>query len=115
MATGDYSRFALPERVQRRTVSGAQAVADIVSITLLEVVATVVTAFVMLYMRGERPGMTGEDVLMRANKEAAVICAKKCRGGGKKYAKSRGVAENDGDVGSKGKVVVPVKARTGRR
>lgn len=81
MATGDYSRFALPERVQRRTVSGAQAVADIVSITLLEVVATVVTAFVMLYMRGERPGMTGEDVLMRANKEAAVICAKKCRGG----------------------------------
>ena len=51
---------------------GGQAVADLISINLLEVMAMVVTAFVMVDMRGDRPGRKGEAVLMRADNEAAV-------------------------------------------
>jgi len=87
METGVYWRFAPPEEVQKRTIRGGQAVADLISINLLEVMAMVVTAFVMVDMRGERPGRKGEAVLMRADNEAAVTWVKRCRGGGKKQAR----------------------------
>ena len=37
-------RFDLPEEVQRRAIKGGQAVADLISISLLEVMAMVMTA-----------------------------------------------------------------------
>ena len=55
MKTGVYWRFDLPEEVQRRTIKGGQVVTDLISIHLLEVMAMVMTAFVMVDMRGERP------------------------------------------------------------
>lgn len=40
----------------------------------------VLTALVMLDMRGERPGRKGEEVSMRAENEAAVTWVKRWRG-----------------------------------
>ena len=58
--------------MQKRTIKRGQAVADLISINLLEVMAMVTTAFVMIDMRGDRPGRKGEAVLMRVDDEAAV-------------------------------------------
>ena len=48
---GVYWRFELPEEVHTQTVKGGRAVADLISINLLEVVAMVMTAYVMIDMR----------------------------------------------------------------
>ena len=87
METGVYWRFELPEEVQNRTIKGGQAVDDLISINLLEVMAMVMAAYVMVDMRGDRPVRKGEAVLMRADNEAAVAWVKRCRGGGKKQAR----------------------------
>ena len=78
METGVYWRFDLPEKVQKRTVKGGRAVVDLISINLLEVMAMVMTAYVMIVMRGERPRRRGEAVLMRADNEAAVTWVRWC-------------------------------------
>ena len=39
--------------MQKRTVKGGRAVADLISINLLEVMAMVMTAYVMIDMEGE--------------------------------------------------------------
>ena len=39
-------RLDLPEEVQKRTVKGERAVADLITINLLEVIAMVITAYV---------------------------------------------------------------------
>ena len=88
METGVYWRFDLPEDVQRRTIRGGQAVNDLISINMLEVMAMVTTAYVMVDMREERPVRKGEAVLMRADNEAAVAWAKRCRGGGRNRRES---------------------------
>ena len=45
------------------------------------------TAYVMIDMKGERPRRRGEAVLMRADIEATVTWVKRCRGGRKKQAR----------------------------
>ena len=65
METGVYWRFDLPQEVQKRTVKGGRAVADLISINLLEVVAAVMTAYVTIDMKRERPRRRGEAVLMK--------------------------------------------------
>ena len=102
METGVYWRFDLPEEVQKRTIKGGRAVADLISINLLEVMAMVMTAFVMVDMRGERPGRKGEAVLMRADNEAAVTWVKRCRGGGKKQARVGALMRMMGALEAKG-------------
>ena len=82
METGVYWRSNLPEEVQRRTVKGGRAVADLIYINLLEVIAMLMTAYVMIDMEGERPRRRGEAVLIRADNEAAVTWVRRCRGGG---------------------------------
>ena len=77
METGVYWIFNLPEEVQKRTVKRRRAVADLISIKLLEVMAMVMTAYVMIDMKGERPRRIGEAVLMRADNEAAVTWVKR--------------------------------------
>ena len=56
-----YWRFDLPEEVQRRATRGGQAVNDLISINLLEVMAMVMTAYVMVDMREERPFGKGKQ------------------------------------------------------
>ena len=57
-----------------------QAIVDLIFVDLLEVMPMVLTALVMLDMRGERPGRKGEEVSMRAENEAAVTWVKRWRG-----------------------------------
>ena len=54
--------------MHKRAIRGGQAVGDLISINLLEVMAMVMTAYVMVDMRGERPVGRGEAVLLRADK-----------------------------------------------
>ena len=56
METGVYRRFDLPEELQRRTITGGQAVNDFISMKLLEVMAVAVTAYVMVDKRRDRLG-----------------------------------------------------------
>ena len=72
METRVYWRFDLPEDVQRRTITAGWAMNDLVSINLLEVMAMVMTAYVMVDMREERPVRKREPVLMRPDNEVAV-------------------------------------------
>ena len=81
METGVYWKLDLPEEVQKRTIRGEQAVGDLISIKLLEVMAIVMTSYVMVDMRGERPVRRGEAFLMRGDNEAAVAWAKRFQGG----------------------------------
>ena len=60
---------------------------DSISINLLVVMAMVMTAYVMIDIRGERPARRGEAVLMRADNEAAVAWVKRCQGRGKKQVR----------------------------
>ena len=45
---------------------------DLISINLLKVIAMVMTAYVMVDMRKEKPVQKGEAVLVRADNEVAV-------------------------------------------
>ena len=103
METGVYWRFDLPEEVQKRTVKGGRAVADLISINLLEEMAMVMTAYGMIDMKGERQRRSGGAVLMRANNEAAVTWVRGCRGGGKKQAR----------VGALMRIMVALEAKGG--
>ena len=51
---------------------------------------------------------------MRANNEAALAWAKRCRGGGEEAGASEGVDENDGGIGSKRGVVFFRQSMYGR-
>ena len=86
MERGVYWRFDLPEEVQKRTIRGGQAVDDLISLNL-EVMAMVMTAHVMVDMRGERPVRKREAATMRADNEAAVTWVKRCPGGRKKQVR----------------------------
>ena len=81
-----YRRFDLPEEVQKRTVKGGRVIADLMSINLLEVMVMLMTAHVMIDMKGEGPRRRGEAVLMTAENEAAVTWLRRCRRGGEKQA-----------------------------
>ena len=58
----------------------------------------VMTAFVTIAMRGEKPGGKGEAALMRADNGAAVTWVKRCRGVGKKQARVGAVMRMMGKV-----------------
>ena len=68
--------------MQKRTIRRVQAVDDLISINLLEVMAIVTTAYRMVDVRRVKPVRRGEAVLMRADNEAAVAWVKTYRGGG---------------------------------
>ena len=67
-----------------------------ISINSLEVIAVVITTYVMVDMRGTTPVRRRETALMRAYNEAAVEWVKRCRGGREPARKSRGVDETNG-------------------
>ena len=60
--TGVCGNFGIPEEMQKQTIRGGQAVGDLISINLLEVMAMVMTAYVMVDMRGERPVRRGGNI-----------------------------------------------------
>ena len=69
METGVYWRFGLPKEVQRRTIRGSQAVNDLISINLLEVMALIRTAYVIIDMRGESSPNEGVSQLISTGME----------------------------------------------
>lgn len=70
----------MPAEGHRRTVRGAQAVYASISSNLLEVMAIVITAYVMLDMRGEILAKRGESFLLRGDYKATIAWAKRYRG-----------------------------------
>lgn len=83
-----FYRMNLPEEVVRRTLKhNSSAEGDFISINLLEVVAAVLTAFVMIKLRGDRPKREGEAVLIRADNSATVTWIGRCKGGTKGMAR----------------------------
>ena len=65
--------------MQKRRTRGAQAVDDLIPIIFSDVTAGAMTVFVIVSIRGERPGKREEAVLVRAGKEAGVAWRKRCR------------------------------------
>ena len=108
-----YWRFHLPEEAKKRTVKGGRAVADLISIDLLEVMAMVMAAYVMVDMKRERPRIRGETVLMRADNEAAVTWVRLRRRGGKKQARVGALTRITGALEAKGGGVFSGKAFAG--
>ena len=51
------------------------------SINVLGLLGMVMTAFVMIVVRRDRPGLVGAPVLMRGDSSSAVQWVKKCKGG----------------------------------
>ena len=85
---------------------------DRLSITVLELFGMVMTAFVMIVIREDRPGRGGEPVLMRGDSSSAVRWVKICKGG-KGGVRSGGMNENFGGVGADRVVVLLGEAREG--
>ena len=73
--------------MQKQTAKRGRAVANLIAINLLEAMATVMTAYVTIDMKGESPLRRGEVAQMRADNEAAVTWVRSCHGGGKKQAR----------------------------
>ena len=69
---------------------------------MLEVMATVMAAYVTIDMKGERPRRRGKAVLMRAVNEAAVTWVRRCRGGGEKQARVRALMRIMGALETRG-------------
>ena len=51
------------------------------SINVLELLGMVMTAFVMIVIKKDKPGRVGEPVLMRGDSSSAVQWVKNCKGG----------------------------------
>ena len=102
MEMGVCWRFDLPEEMQKRTVEGGRAVADLICIKLLEVMAMVMTAYVIITMKRERPRRRGEAVLTRADNGAAVTWVRRRGGGGEKQARVGALMRIMGAMEAKG-------------
>lgn len=69
---GVYWEYPLPEEMQARMVRSRQGTGGPIYIKVLELMAMMGTACVMVVMRGDRPRRKGETVLMRGGNLAAV-------------------------------------------
>ena len=67
-----YWRYQLTDEVQWRTVRSKRGKGDRISINILELMAMVMTAYVMMVMRRDRPDREGATVLMGGDKSWAV-------------------------------------------
>ena len=75
-----YWRYQLTEESNRRTVQSKRGKGDRISIVLLEVMALVTTAYLMVVMKGDRPEKEGAMLLMRGDISSAVQWEIKCKG-----------------------------------
>ena len=82
METGVYWRYQLTEEVKKRTVRSKRGKGDRISINILELTAMMVTAYMMVVMRGDRPEEKGATVLVRGDNSSAVQWVINCKGGG---------------------------------
>ena len=113
-----YWRWELPGEVTKRTVKHNRKMAgDAISINLLEVVAAVMTAQVMIRGRGDRPEREGEAALIRTDNTSTVSCVVKCRSGGKGQERAGalmrmlGALEVEGGFGFQAKHIPGVENR----
>ena len=82
LETGVYWRYNLTGEERARTVrSRRREHVNRLSINVLELLGMVMTAFVMIVIRKDRPGRVGEPVLMRGDSSSAVQWVKNCKGG----------------------------------
>ena len=82
LETKVYRRYDLTEEERARTIrSRRREHVNRLSINVLELLGMVMTAFVMIVIRKDRPGRVGEPVLMRGNTWSAVQRVKNCKGG----------------------------------
>ena len=79
-----YWRYQLTDEVQWRTVRSKRGKGDRISINILELMAMVMTAYVMMVMRRDRPDREGATVLMGGDSSSAVKWVINCKGGGRK-------------------------------
>ena len=80
METGVYWRYQLTEEVQLRTVRSKRGKGDRTSINISELMAMVMTAYVIIVMRGDKPDREGATVLMRGDNSSAVQWVINCKG-----------------------------------
>ncbi|CAB1111394.1 unnamed protein product [Ectocarpus sp. CCAP 1310/34] len=101
METRVFWRYELPEEVQGRTIRARQkGEGDFTCIKELKLMAMVMTAYVMVISRGDRPEREGEAVMMRAV--------------GEEEGEGRGTDEDDGSFGDDWGLVFSGEACTGR-
>jgi len=117
METRVYWRYGLPMEVQGRTIRARKkGEGDFICINVLEVMAMVMTAYVMVISRGDRPEREGEAVMMRADNESAVSWVKEeVRGRGERIKPGyRGADEDDGSFRDDRGLVLPSETCTRR-
>ncbi|CAB1108020.1 unnamed protein product [Ectocarpus sp. CCAP 1310/34] len=113
METRVFGRYELPEEVQGRTIRARQkGEGAYIYIYVLEVMAMVMTAYVMVISRGDRPEREGEAVMMRADNESAVSWVKKWGEG--EEGEDRGTDEDGGSLGNDWGLVFSGEACIGR-
>ncbi|CAB1100196.1 unnamed protein product [Ectocarpus sp. CCAP 1310/34] len=114
METRVFWRYELPEEVQGRTIRARQkGEGDFICINELELMAMVMTTYVMVISRGDRPEREGEAVIMRADNQNAVSWVKKCGGAGKKKARIGALMRVIGSLGDDWGLVFSGEACTG--
>lgn len=96
--------------MQARTVENIQGTGDWISIAVLELMAMVVAAYVIVVMTGGRLGREGDTAFMRENISSAVRWMMYCRGE-EGRAGDRGAGEDDGCDISEGRLALPRGSR----
>ena len=82
LETGVYWRHNLTEEERARTIRSRRGKhVNRLSINVLELLGMVMTAFVIIVIRRDRPGRVGETVLMRGNSSSAAQWVNNCKGG----------------------------------
>ena len=80
LETGQWWRWDLDTNAQSRVREQVNSFTDL-SINVLELLAMVVTAYVMIVLSGDEPPYDEASVLMRGDNSSAVSWVNKCRGG----------------------------------
>ena len=91
LETGVYWRYCLSEGERKKTISNRKGQdGNRLSINVLELMGMVMTAYVMIVIRGDRPTKEGESMLMRGDGSSAVQRVINC-GGGQRKERSGGL------------------------
>ena len=97
-----YWRYQLTKEVQLRTIRSKRGKGNRLSINILELMAMVMTAYVVVAMRGDKPDREGATVLMLGDNSSAVQWVINCKRGRKEKVRAGALVRILGALETKG-------------